>query len=225
MTSARPDESALLYSFRRCPYAIRARMALQYTGTTVRLREVVLRDKPAHMLELSPKGTVPILWLSDGTVIDESLDIMLWALGICDPEGWLPEEGQGRAEVLTLIQRNDGEFKDHLDRYKYASRYEGVDPEEHRVAAEGFLETLEERLHKADFLAGHARGLADAAIAPFVRQFANTDRNRFDQTPFPRLQAWLANQLSSDLFLSVMKKYPPWKPGDSPTFFAGPSAN
>ena len=143
-------------------------MALLACGIRVQLREVVLRDKPEHMLQLSPKGTVPVLWLADGTVIDESLDIMLWALDRSDPYGWLPADGQQGRATMALLERNDGEFKNHLDRYKYASRYEGADPGEHRRHAESFVAALEERLDANAFLFGASAGLADYAILPSV---------------------------------------------------------
>jgi UPF0176 protein len=205
----------VLYSFRRCPYAIRARMALLAAGQAVELREVVLRDKPAHMLELSPKGTVPVLWLPDGTVIEESLDVMRWALSQADPQGWLPSAPDQLAAALALISRNDDELKFHLDRYKYASRYEGADAAAHREAACRFLGDLEAILLDAPFLSGARRGLTDAAILPFVRQLANVDRQWFDQAPYPSLQAWLGRELAAAPFTGVMKKHRQWHPGDA----------
>jgi glutathione S-transferase len=154
----------ILYSFRRCPYAMRARMALLVSGQAVGLREVVLRAKPRALLDASPKGTEPVLVLPDGQVIEQSLDIMLWALRRRDPENWLSGRDAG------LIAANDGPFKHHLDHYKYAGRHDG-DPLPHRAAALGLLEPLEERLAAAPFLCGPARTLTDIAIFPFVRQF------------------------------------------------------
>ncbi|HCH61866.1 MAG: hypothetical protein CL927_03900 [Deltaproteobacteria bacterium] len=205
----------ILYSFRRCPYAMRARMALRAAAIPVEIREVVLRDKPPHMLELSPKGTVPVLWLSDNTVIDESRDIMMWALQRKDPEAWWPNHPDALRDALALIDRNDHEFKHHLDRYKYATRYEGAVAVEHRTAAEAFFANLEQRLSEKPFLSGLSRGFLDAAIMPFVRQFANTDRSWFDAAPYPHLQAWLAQELASPSFTEVMTKYPQWS-GDGP---------
>ncbi len=209
----------ILYSFRRCPYAMRARMALVASGLEVELREVVLRDKPPSMLELSPKGTVPVLWLADGRVLEESLDVMRWALGESDPQGWVPTEPTVAAEMDALITRNDDEFKFHLDRYKYPDRYEGAVSEEHRASAEAFLQTLEGLLDGQDFLFGSVRGFADAAIAPFVRQFANTDRGWFDEAPYPRVQAWLAQELESPFFLGMMNKYAQWVEGTAGVVF------
>lgn len=195
---------AVLYSFRRCPYAMRARMALKVSGARYEHREVVLRDKPAEMVEVSPKATVPVLVATDGVVIDESLDIMRWALGRNDPEGWLERDDQ------AFIEANDGPFKHHLDRYKYATRYDGVDPDDHRAAALELLRNLEQRLANWRYLCGDRRGLADIAIFPFVRQFANTDRAWFDAQDIPALQQWLARLTGSELFVAIMTKHEPW---------------
>ncbi|MBX7501989.1 glutathione S-transferase [Qipengyuania sp. YG27] len=196
---------AVLYSFRRCPYAMRARMALSVSGARYEHREVVLRDKPAEMLEVSPKGTVPVLVTEDGAVLEESLDIMRWALGQSDPEDWLARED------AALLAANDGPFKHHLDRYKYATRYDDVDPAQHRAAALEILRRLEDRLGESDYLCGDARGFADIAIFPFIRQFANADRDWFDAQDLPRLQAWLAGLTGSELFAEVMHKHPQWR--------------
>ncbi len=195
----------VLYSFRRCPYAMRARLALAASGTQVEHREILLRDKPAHMLDISPKGTVPVLLLEDGTVLEESLDIMLWALGRNDPEGWLDRHDE------ALVAANDGPFKHHLDRYKYANRYQGAEPQAHREECLALLQVLESRLATQPFLSGQTRGLTDAAIAPFVRQFANSDRAWFDAQALPGLQRWLADFLQSQLFGRVMVKHPLWQ--------------
>lgn len=208
----------LLYTFRRCPYAMRARMALSISSQTCEIRELVLRDKPVHMLEISPKGTVPVLQTPSGEVLEESLDVMLWALRQNDPFAWLSPEQGNEAEMLELIRRCDDEFKPHLDRYKYANRYEDADPVVHRQKAEAFLRELDERLQDHDYLFGSVASLADHAIAPFIRQFANTDRSWFDQTPYPNLHKWLDEFLQSDLFNSIMEKRPPWKPGDEITY-------
>lgn len=198
----------ILYSFRRCPYALRARLALIVSGTAFELREVKLAAKPAAMISASPKGTVPVLVLPGGSVIDESLDIMRWTLGRNDPERWLG------GDDLALIGTNDGAFKHHLDRYKYPQRY-GSDATEHRHAALAFLKVLEERLGSHAYLCGESRALADAAIMPFVRQFAATDLSWFGAQPFPAVQDWLARHLVSALFVSAMIRVPPWQPGDA----------
>ncbi|MEX0341283.1 MAG: glutathione S-transferase [Erythrobacter sp.] len=195
----------ILYSFRRCPYAMRARMALSVSGAQYEHREVVLRDKPPQMLEASPKGTVPVLVTEDGEVLEESLDLMRWALARNDPEGWLERDDP------ALVEANDGLFKHHLDRYKYATRYEDVDPEEHRSAAMEILRGLESRLAASAYLCGDERGFADIAIFPFIRQFANADRAWFDAQDLPSLQAWLKRLIKSELFTGVMQKYPQWQ--------------
>lgn len=196
----------ILYSFRRCPYAMRARLALQVSGIEFEHREIVLRDKPAHMLEVSPKGTVPVLLLPDSTVLEESLDVMSWALGQNDPEGWLARKDN------ALVAANDGRFKQHLDRYKYPNRYEGADATEHRTTCEEHLRVLNERLAAQPYLSGEVRGFTDAAIMPFIRQFANTDREWFNAQPYPALQAWLAKWLASGIFEKVMVKHALWQP-------------
>jgi len=193
----------VLYSFRRCPYAMRARMALIASGIACEIREVKLRDKPPEMLAASPKGTVPVLVLPDGKVIDESIDIMRWALGHSDPEDWLA------GDDVALIATNDGTFKHHLDRYKYADRHD-TDPAEHRAAGLAILRDLEARL-TASYLCGARRTLADIAIMPFVRQFAETDRGWFDAQPLPRVQHWLADLRASALFETAMVRRDPWR--------------
>ena len=203
--------TAILYSFRRCPYAMRARMALAVSGHQVELREVVLRDKPASMIAASPKGTVPVLILPGGEVIDESLDIMRWALGLHDPEGWLAGDDK------ALIAANDGPFKQHLDRYKYATRF-GSDPLEHRAAGMAWLSELEARLESSDFLRGARRTLADIAIFPFVRQFAATDDQWFEAQPVPYVREWLRGLTGSELFARVMTRRSVWQPGDVAVF-------
>lgn len=207
----------ILYSFRRCPYAIRARMALKYAGVQVELREILLREKPTSMLAVSVKGTVPVLVLPDGSVFDESYDVMRWALGINDPDYWW--DPILASAVDALIEQNDFSFKVHLDHYKYADRY-SQDPqnpqhtmEYYRTQAEDFLKVLEARLTTNRFLLGEKISVADVSIFPFIRQFAFVDKNWFDQAPYPNLQNWLAYFLTSDLFLSVMTKYPVWQEG------------
>ena len=207
----------IFYSFRRCPYAMRARMALLISETPVRLREVVLRDKPDEMIAASPKATVPVLVQDDGAVIDESLAIMHWALGRNDPAGWL-DNAQAAAD---LIAEADSDFKDNLDRYKYPTRYENVDPMAHRSAGAQFLMKLEKLIVQNGQLLRNQASLADYAIFPFVRQFANNDRNWFDAQPLPALYKWLAGHLESDIFTIAMKKYPQWKTGDPEPLFAG----
>jgi|TARA_R110002072_G_scaffold136308_4_gene278722 glutathione S-transferase len=211
----------ILYSFRRCPYAMRARMALAVAAQTCELREIVLRDKPVEMLAISPKGTVPVMQQPDGQVLEESLDVMLWALARQDPESWLCPEEESLPAMLALIDACERDFKAHLDRYKYASRYADADPAAERAAAAVFLHQLEARLVGKDYLFGRRRSLADVALAPFVRQFANTDRAWFETQPWPGLAAWLDAFVSSALFTSVMVKLRPWRAGDCPALFFG----
>ena len=215
-----PTDLPILYSFRRCPYAMRARMALLVSETPVRLREVVLRDKPDAMIAASPKATVPVLALPGGPVIDESLAIMRWALDRNDPQGWLQENETEAA----LIAEADGPFKHHLDRYKYPTRYENVDALAHRAGGLAFLEKLDRRIQPSGQLIGERATLADHAIFPFVRQFANNDRVWFDALPLPALQKWLADHLASALFATTMRKYPQWQSGDGEPIFAGGQA-
>lgn len=200
----------VLYSFRRCPYAMRARLALLASGTVCQLREVALAHKPAPLLHASPKGTVPVLVLPDGAVLEQSLDIMLWALRRHDPLGWLPATGANLDVALALIAQCDGDFKAQLDRYKYPNRYALPDGLAHRDLGAQYLQMLNTRLQAQAYLHGDHFGLTDAAIAPFVRQFAHTDPAWFARQPWPALQAWLAAFESSAVYLRVMDKWPPW---------------
>lgn len=192
----------ILYTFRRCPYAIRARLAIYTSGIKVEMREVDLRNKPQAMLACSPKGTVPVLQLADGTMLDESLDIMRWALAINEPHSWLNES----AESLDLIAQNDTSFKQNLDRYKYADRYPEHSLEYHRSHSEVFLKLLNDRLGKNKYLMGERPDFTDMAILQFVRQCAHVDRNWFYASPYTNLIRWLDGLLHSDLFIAVMKK-------------------
>ncbi len=213
----------IFYSFRRCPFAMRARFALLASGTACELREVVLRDKPAALREASPKATVPVLVDVDGTVIDESLGIMRWALARCDPQSWLAPSAGTLGDMLALVAQCDRDFKRHLDRYKYPNRYEdeGVDALQHRAEAGGFLDALEARLRNARHLFGDAPALADMAIAPFVRQFAQVDAAWFAAAPWPALNAWLSALTASPLWAQAMPKFSPWRPGDEVVVFGG----
>ncbi|NMZ39641.1 glutathione S-transferase N-terminal domain-containing protein [Pseudomonas proteolytica] len=197
---------ALLYSFRRCPYAMRARMALRYCAVAVEIVEVSLKAKPAQMLALSPKGTVPVLNVG-GQVIDESLAIMRWALAQNDPEDWLLKDDPAAQGLMAgLIEENDLVFKVHLNRYKYAERYPEQPVEHYRAEGEVFLRRLEALLAQRDYLLADHLSLADVALAPFVRQFAHVDREWFAGAPYPRLQQWLERFLASALFTGVMAK-------------------
>ncbi|MGI9331065.1 MAG: glutathione S-transferase [Gammaproteobacteria bacterium] len=209
----------ILYSFRRCPYAMRARMSLVSADIRCELREVVLREKPAAMIAISPKATVPVLQLADGTVIDESLEIMRWALEQRDPEGWLHPASASPDEAFALIEKTEGQFKPHLDRYKYPDRYPGESAQEHRAAGSDFVALLEERLAVMPYLFGSQACIADIAIFPFVRQFANTDQDWFQALPYVHVQAWLATLLNGADFSVVMKKYPQWQSGNEVVLF------
>lgn len=217
---ANPAGSTLpiLYSFRRCPYAIRARLALRASGVGVALREVSLRDKPAALVAASPKATVPVLQLPDGGVLAQSLDIMRWALRTHDPQGWLRADAQHNAQ--TLIDLNDGAFKQALDRYKYASGAAAHAAQSGRDEAVALLlAPLNARLAQRRFLLRDTPSLADMAIVPFVRQFAAVDDSWFREAPLPHLRTWLQGLTSSALFVSVMIKHAAWRAGDADTVF------
>lgn len=189
---------------------MRARMAIAYAGINVGLREVVLKDKPPAMLEVSPKGTVPIVIDVDGRIIEESRDVMRWALDQNDPDAWLA--GLGLDD--PLISACDDDFKHWLDRYKYAVRFPEQDEIWYRGQAEAFLATLELKLGDARFLNGSTLGVTDIAVFPFIRQFANVDMKWWESKPYPNVARWLAGLIASELFVAVMKKYPQWRDGD-----------
>jgi glutathione S-transferase len=204
----------VLYSFRRCPYAMRARLALAtaglQAGKTLELREVVLRTKPPELLECSPKGTVPVLLLPDGRLLEESLAIMRWALEQADPQGWLQGRPRGDHGVIdALIAENDGPFKHHLDRFKYPDRYPGETTTDHRLAAFAILQRWSERMAGGGWLLGDRCSLADTALLPFVRQFRLADPEGFDTAVgLAPLQVWLERFLRSPELAAVMD--PPW---------------
>ncbi|MGP5176809.1 glutathione S-transferase [Psychrobacter aquimaris] len=206
-----------LYSFRRCPYAMRARLGILFAELSVELREITLKNKPEQMLAISPKGTVPVLQLVDGTVIEESVEIMTWALEQNDPQGLLDEKTSPQADAL--IAQNDNEFKHWLDRYKYADRHVEMTQTEYRQRGEVFLQRLEELLTNNTYLLGERITIADIGIMPFVRQFAHVDRDVFYSLPYPKLQLWLQKWLAHPLFLQVMTKFQPWQEGDDVVIF------
>ena len=216
----------LLYSFRRCPYAMRARLALAVSGTVCELREVVLRNKPAELQQASAKATVPVLLLPGGEVLEQSLDIMRWALGQHDPFDWLVQQAGSIDEMHALIAVCDNEFKHHLDRYKYPNRHGNADPLPHRTQAARWLTQLNQRLGEpaeSNALLGRRPCLADMAIAPFVRQYAHTDQAWFDAQDWAALQSWLARFEVSPLFERIMQKYPPWQSGSTAVLFPAPA--
>ncbi len=203
---------AVLYSFRRCPYAMRARMALTVSGSKYEHREVALRNKPQSMLEASPKGTVPVFITENGDVIDESLTIMRYALSKNDPENWLRDETGFTEKLISLM---DGDFKYNLDRYKYASRYEETAKRgdvnlDHRADAVACLKIWEDALSDSQYLLDDAVSLADIATFPFIRQFAATEPDWWELKPLPKTSAWLKTLIESALFNGIMIKYKPW---------------
>lgn len=206
-----------LYSFRRCPYAMRARLGILFAQQQVELREVVLKNKPPQMLAISPKGTVPVLQLTDGSVIEESREIMVWALEQNDPQNLLDEALRTQAD--ELIDQNDNEFKYWLDRYKYADRHPQMSQADYRQKGEVFLQQLEDLLSQHHYLLGNKISVADIGVMPFVRQFAHVDREVFYNLPYPNLQRWLQNWLEHPLFVQAMTKFKPWEEGDELVVF------
>lgn len=201
----------ILYSFRRCPYAMRARLALAYSGIDYEHREILLKNRPDELYALSPKGTVPVLQLNDGTVIDESIDVMKWALAQSDPEYWYTEN----IEVQnSLIDQNDGDYKKWLDKYKYHVRFKDGSYEEYQYAIGEILRAYESILSKSSYLCGHKVTLADMALFPFIRQGAHVDLDWFN-AQFPKLSTWLKIFKESELFETIMKKYTVWKSGEN----------
>ena len=199
-----------LYSFRRCPYAIRARMALAYSAIRVEIREIKLSNMPQEFLDLSPKATVPVLRLGDGTLFEQSLDIMHWALSIADPQQWLVDDSDSQ----ELIRQNDEDFKPLLDTYKYANRFPRLSQQGHRNGAEYFLRQLEDKLCQHPFLVSERITITDVAIMPFIRQFAGVEPKWFEQCEFAGVRRWLNQQIDSELFKSVMSKHVFWQPGN-----------
>ncbi|MBF6058329.1 MULTISPECIES: glutathione S-transferase [Thiomicrorhabdus] len=207
------ESHPILYSYRRCPYAMRARMGIYLAGLQVEQREIVFWDKPESMLTASPKGTVPVLVLPDGRVIDESLDILLWALRQ-SASGLVPSDLQVAAEVAAWIELNDGEFKTHLDVYKYSQ--DEVEKQQVRAGGEAFLRKIEKVLLQQSFLVGDKLSVADIAIFPFVRQFAHVDKLWFSESGYAGVRNWLDRHLQSDYFINVMRNRPVWQDGHKP---------
>lgn len=207
----------ILYSFRRCPYALRARMSLAYAGIDCELREVDLKNKPADMLAVSPKGTVPVLVLSDEQVIDESLDVMRYAVAQHDPDNW-------GLELDADIERTFiKEFVPAVMRYKYPERYadEGVATEQRRVHVERYLADMNNRLTRMPFLCADRLTFSDVAVFPFFRQCRLVDADWFDGQPYAALHTWLDYLLSSDFYVQVMQKSDPWQPGQAANHLLG----
>ena len=201
----------ILYSLQHCPYAMRARMGLLLAKQAVMLRAIVMNNKPTEMLTLSPKGTVPVLLVDQTLVIDESIDIMIWALRQNDPCNLLySDQASSFSAMNSLINRNDNEFIIWLEKYKHAKRYHEISEVYYRQQCELFILHLEQRLSSNNFFMGINPSLADYAILPFIRQFAHVDRKWYLQAPYPNIQQWLRLQLESKLFSKIMKKYPLW---------------
>ena len=213
-----PVDAPVLYSFRRCPYAMRARLVLLSCGIRCEIREIALSQKPESMLAVSPKGTVPVLVLKD-QVLEQSLDIVHWALQQNDPASWSTTSSPQHADAMALVQQCDGEFKQHLDRYKYPNRYDLPDGLAHRQGGSEFLQLLNDRLSKTEGLMGAQWCWVDAAIAPFVRQFARTDRAWFDAQSWVPLQKWLTHFENSEAYAVVMHKYKVWHQGAKPVSY------
>lgn len=201
----------ILYSLRNCPYAMRARLAIYKSKKPVLLRDLVLSNKPPEMLLASPKGTVPVVVLSNDHVIEESLDVMLWALKRSDPDDLLRgAEAETLHDMLTIINDFDVEFKTRLEAYKCAKRYQEDNVTECRLACELYIQQLEERLTKHTFLLSEQESMLDIALMPFIRQFARVERQWYLQSPYPKLRQWLNSYLQSALFTKVMAKHPLW---------------
>jgi len=201
----------ILYSLRQCPYAMRARIGLLLAKQTVLLRDIVMTNIPSEMFTASPKGEVPVLVFDDTRVIDESLEIMIWALNQNDPNNLLyRQQPHAFQNMLDLIHQNDNEFVEALKKYKAASRYHDDAQNFFRQQCEPFIAYLEKRLTEHDYLFGNTISLADYAILPFIRQFSRVDRKWYLQAPYPKLQRWLEKHYQNPIFSKAMKKYPQW---------------
>jgi glutathione S-transferase len=204
---------------------MRARLAIAVSGIQVELREILLKDKPQAMLNVSPKGTVPVLITAQGQVIDESNDIMMWALQQSDPGHWLSDNAKQQQITAALITKNDHGFKHFLDCYKYADRFPENTELYYRQQAELTLSTLEQKLNLNPYLLTDRLTLADMALLPFIRQFAFVDKTWFDTAPYPKSQAWLEQFINSALFDNIMIKLTPWQQGDDAIYFSEPNSD
>ena len=211
----------VLYSLRNCPYAMRARIAIFKSKQAVLLRDLVLSNKPDEMLIASPKGTVPVVVLADGRVIEESLDVMLWALNSKDPDDLMHNQAEQNTSsaMLALIDEFDSQFKTCLEQYKCAKRYQETNITQCREACEFYIQQLEERLTQHSFLMSNRESLADIALLPFIRQFARVERQWYLQSPYPNVRQWLNNYLQSPMFSKVMAKHPLWLDNHEDVFF------
>ncbi len=209
----------VLYSFRRCPYAMRARMALVYCNIQVELREVDLKNKPQDLVLLSPKATVPVLLKADKSLLDESMDIIFWAMSVHDNHDWSKFNTEQQKIAKLLIIENDSDFKKYLDKYKYSQRFPEHSEHSYRQQGEQFLNKLNDRLLVSEFLIKDSLSYVDIAIAPFIRQFANVDFEWFKQSQYQPLVKWLSGILNSPIFMAAMQKYSVWQSGDTKIIF------
>jgi glutathione S-transferase len=212
------NKHPILYSFRRCPYAMRARLALQASGILVEIREIKLQNKPDELLQSSPKGTVPVLVLNSQEVLDESLDIIWWALKISDPKNWLAKGQMDQAEINKTLTTLEYDFKQNLDKYKYPNRYTNINKNLCRDKNLKFLNDLNDLLKRNKALNNSHLSMVDYAIFPFIRQFRNVDEQWFDSLDFKFLKKWLYQIIDSKQFLTIMKKYKLWKPNQIPIY-------
>lgn len=206
------NQIPILWTFRRCPYAMRTRLAIKASGIEVYLREIVLRHKPSEFVSDSPKATVPVLKLTNGKILEESVDIMRWALEQNDPNDWLQILEKRKEYSERFLTNLDGPFKNDLDRYKYASRYglENTESLVHREEGSKFLSQINRWLKETPHLSGERQGFLDIASLPFVRQFRIADPEWFDQQDWPQLHTWLQTFLAWDQFSLIMEKFKPW---------------
>jgi glutathione S-transferase len=208
----------VLYSYHRCPYCMRAHMALFNSGIKVELREVDINNMPEEAASISPKATVPILVFNDGTFIDESWDIVKWALAQNDPDNWLGKDNAYLLDAEMLVETNDFSFKEDLDHYKDSDHYPQQRDQDYRQACEEFLLELEDMLSDSQYLLSDAMSLADIGVFPFILQFSQVDKEWFVQSPYPRVQHWLNRIIGSSLFQHIFQKHKIWRPGDSPVY-------
>ena len=217
MTTKTLQDLPILYSLRRCPYAMRARLGILLANQQVLIREIVTKDKPEELLKCSPKGTVPVLVLPDGKIIEQSLQVMVWALELNDPQNLLRKsDDEVYHDVFELIEENDNTFIGHLEQYRAAVRYHNEDLVDRRALCEEFLTKLEARLKqgsgypKKSYLFGDTPSVADYAIVPFISQFARVEKKWFNQSHYIGIQTWLRSILDSALYSKTMKAYPLW---------------
>ena len=208
----------ILYSFRRCPYAMRARLAIKASGIIVEIREVELKNKPKEFLSISPKATVPVVCISSKQIIEESLDIMEWALKINDPLKLLKYEKLNRIEIHNILNKLENEFKQNLDRYKYSSRFDLPSPKLYRDKNLQTLNEFNNLLQNNKGICSSHLSLLDYAVFPFIRQFRNVNSVWFDSLELKFLQTWLYELIDSDEFSSIMKKYEIWNPNQKPIY-------